>query len=207
MNDDFIRSLQADWQSQANDADKVLRRLHRNRWTPHIVLAAEILACAVAFLVGLWFAWVAVNHEQHRLLYALSAGVMLLVAPALCIAGVMARRPSLAWDIETPESLLKVGIRRAESSLRAIRIGRWHVAIIAAFVLTLWAAEALGFIHAIDFLIFYSTFCLAASAGSWAWLGWREKRVRSERAACVRLLAALQVDNGSDTGEPHQKVQ
>jgi hypothetical protein len=199
MNDDFLRGLQADWQSQDNDADKVLRRLHRNRWTPHIVLGGEILVCALAFLVGLWFAWIAMHDEQHKLLFALSAAVMLLTAPALCVAGVMARRPSLAWDVETPESLLKVGMRRAESSLRAIRIGRWHVAIIAAFVTALWIAEALGFIDAIDFLLLYTSVCLVASVASWFWMRWRENRVRSEHAACIRLLAALQVDNRIDS--------
>jgi hypothetical protein len=195
MSDDFIRSLQADWQTQGNGADKVLQRLQRNRWTPHIVLGAEILVCALAFLAGLWFAWVAMHDEQHRLLFALSAAVMLLAAPALCVAGVMARRASLAWDVETPESLLNVGIRRAESSLRAIRIGRWHVAIIAAFVVTLWMAQALGLIHAIDFLMLYTTVCVGVCAASWFWMRRREKSVRSEQAACIRLLAALQVDS------------
>lgn len=198
MNDEFILRLQADWRSQDNDVDKVLRRLRRNRWTPHLVLGAEILVCALAFLAGLWFAWVALYDEQHRLLYVLSAAAMLVAAPALCIAGVIARRPGLAWDVETPDSLLKVGMRRAESSLRAIRIGRWHVAIILAFVLTLWAAEALRLIRAIDFLIMYTTVCLAVSVVSWLWMNWRENRVRSERGACIRLLAALQDDEGRD---------
>jgi hypothetical protein len=198
MSDDFIHGLQADWQSQHHDAAKVLRRLQRNRWTPHIVLGAEILVCAVALLVGLWFAWVAAHNEQHKLLYALSAGVLLLIAPALGVAAVMARRPSLAWASETPDALLRVGMRRAESSLRAMRIGRWHIAIIAFFVIMLWACEALGFINAIDFLIFYTMVCLVVSAASWLWMNWREARVRSEYAACVRLLKMLQVDNGSD---------
>jgi hypothetical protein len=195
MNDEFIRGLQADWQSQAHGSGKVLQGLRRNRWTPHIVLGAEILVCALAFMVGLWFAWVAMHDERHALLFALSAAIMLLAAPALCVAAVVARRPSLAWDVETPESLLNVAIRRAESSLRAIRIGRWHVGVIAIFVITLWVAEALGFIHAIDFLILYTTVCAAMSVASWLWMRWRETRVRSEHAACVRLLAALQIDH------------
>jgi len=194
MSDDFIRSLQSDWQSQAIDASRVLRRLQRHRWVPHIVLGAEILVCALAFLAGLWFAWVAAHHEQHKLLFALSAVAMLLTAPALCVASVMARSPSLAWSDETPESLLGVGISRAESSLRAIRIGRWHIAIIASFVALLWAVEAVGFIRAIDFLIFYTAICLAVSTVSWLWMIRRETRVRSELAACTRLLAALRVD-------------
>lgn len=194
MNDNFIRSLQGDWQSQDHDAARVLRRLRRNRWTPHIVLGLEILGCAFALLVGIWFAWVAAHTQEHKLLFALSAGVMLMAAPGLCIASVMARRHSLAWDAETPESLLRIGVRRAEASLQAIRIGRWHIAIIAIFVMTLWVVEALGFIHAIRFLIFYTTVCLAVSAATWLWMLWREKRARGEHAACVRLLATLQVD-------------
>ena len=194
MNDDFIRSLKSDWQSQEIDAGKVLRRLRRNRWVPHLVLGAEVLVLALSFLVGLWFAWVAAHQEQHKLLFALSAGAMLLTAPALCVASVMARSRSLAWDVETPESLLGVCMRRAESSLRAIRIGRWHIAIIAVFVMMLWILEAFGFIDAIDFLTIYTAVCLALSVVSWLWMVWRERRVRSEHAACARLLEALQVN-------------
>jgi hypothetical protein len=197
MNDDFLDRLQADWRSQHTDVDQVLRRLRRNRWTPHIVLGAEILGCALTFLVGLWFAWIAVHDEQHRMLFTISAAALLLAVPLLCVASVMARRDSLAWDVESPESVLNVSLRRAESSLRAIRIGRWHVAILAAFVVTLWAAEALGFIDAIDFLILYTTVCAFVSVVSWVWMNRREGRVRREQAACNRLLAALRVDQGS----------
>ncbi len=194
MNDNFIRSLQSDWQSQDHDAARVLRRLRRTRWMPHIVLGSEIAGCAVALFVGIWFAWVAAHTEEHKLLFALSAGVMLIATPALCAATVIARRHSLAWDAETPETLLRVGMRRAESSLSAIRIGRWHIAIIALFVTTLWVLEAIGLIHAFGFLIFYTAVCLILSTVAWLWMTWREKRLRLERAVLVRLLAALQVD-------------
>ncbi len=85
-------------------------------------------------------------------------------------------------------------MRRAESSLRAIRIGRWHIAIIAGFVITLWVVQALGFINAIEFLIFYTTICLVVSVATWPWMMWRERRVRGDYAACAHLLATLQVD-------------
>lgn len=194
MSDNFIRSLKSDWQSQDFDSDRVLRRLRRNRWVPHVVLGAEILICTVTFLVGLWFAWAAAQGGQHALLYALSSGVLLLTAPALCVASVMARSPSLAWHVETPESLLNVAMRRAESSLRVIRIGRWHVAIVAVFAGSLWALTALGLIQANDFLIFYTTICVAVCLASWFWMAWREKRARRELAACAHLLSTLQVD-------------
>jgi hypothetical protein len=169
--------------------------LRRTRWMPHIVLGSEIVGCAFALLVGIWFAWVAAHTEEHELLYALSAGVMLIAAPGLCVATVIVRRHSLAWDAETPESLLHTGIRRTESSLSAIRIGRWHIAIIALFVTVLWILEAAGLIHAVGFLIFYTAVCVAASAVAWLWMTWREKRLRGEHAALVRLLAALKVDD------------
>jgi hypothetical protein len=194
MNDNFIRGLQGDWQSQDHDAARVLSRLRRTRWMPHIVLGAEIVGCAVALLVGIWFAWVAAHTEEHKLLFALSAGVMLLAAPGLCVASVLARRHSLAWDAETPETLIQVGLRRTQSSLSAIRIGRWHIAIIAFFVTTLWVLEAIGLIHAVDFLIFYTAVCVVVSALAWLWMMWREKQLRAEHAVLVRLLTALQVD-------------
>lgn len=194
MNDNFIRSLQDDWQSRDRDVSDVLRRLHRTRWVPHVVLGTEIVGCAFALLVGIWFAWVAAHTQEHALLFTLSAAIMLLAAPALCIASVVVRRQSLAWDAETPESVLNVGIRRVESSLAAIRIGRWHIAIISIFVLTLWVLEAIGLLNAVQFLIFYTSVCMVVSIGAWVWMAWREKRLRSERAALARLLASLDVD-------------
>jgi hypothetical protein len=194
MSDPFLRALQGDWQSQDHGAAEVLTRLRRNRWTPHIVLAAELLACAGALLVGLWFAWVALHGAQLKLLYALSAGVLLLSAPGLALAGIKARRASLAWADETPESLLKVGMRRAESTLRAIRVGRWHLAIIAVFVAALWVVESVGLLHAFEFLAVYTATCFLVSGVSWFWMMRAEGRARREYEACVRLLAAIQID-------------
>jgi uncharacterized membrane protein YedE/YeeE len=200
MSDEFIRSLQGDWQSQDHGADSVLRRLRRNRWTPHILLGAELAVFVLALAVGVWFAWQALRDSPQQLLFALSAGMILLTAPTLCVAGLRARRASLAWAAETPESLLKVGMRRAESSLRAIRVGRWHVAITGVFLAILWVCEALGVLHAMDFLVFYTVICVLVSAVAWLWMNRADRRARSERAACARLLEALQASLGSDAG-------
>jgi hypothetical protein len=194
MSDDFIRSLQDDWRAQDHDADRILRDLRRARWLPHVVILAEILLCIFAFGTGLWFAWVALHTEEHQLLFSLSAAVLLLSAPALCVAGVIARRPGLAWEAETPESLLRVGVRRAESSLRAIRIGRWSAAILGAFLTTLWALELLGLLRAIEFLVPYTAICSLVAVVSLLWMSWRARRARRERDACLRLLSILQVD-------------
>jgi len=47
------------------------------------------------------------------------------------------------------------------------------------------------------------TICLVVSLATWLWMVWREGRIRSERAACVRLLEVLHVDNGNDSASPH----
>lgn len=194
MNDDYIRDLRGDWQSQDNDVTHALQRLRRNRWTPHLALALEMLACALALAAGSWFAWVAAHNEEHRVLYALSAAVVLITAPAVGVASMVARRRSFGWDAESPESLLRVGVRRVDSSLRAIRVGHWHVAIVAVFVAVLWIAQALGFIRAIKFLVFYTGVCLVVCTANWIWMRRREKQLRSEQAAYLSLLAKLQVD-------------
>jgi hypothetical protein len=193
MSDDLIRSLQREWQAQEYAAGEVLRRLRRARWTPHLVLALEVLGCCLALGVGVWFAWVAAHQAEHKLLFTLSAAVLLIAAPALGIATAFARRPSLAWDDETPESILRIGIRRADASLKALRVGRWQVAIIAGFVALLWVLQWLKFIDALGFLYFYSSVCLAVSLGSWIWMARRTRNVRAERDACVRLLDALRI--------------
>ena len=191
MTDELIRSLQRDWQSQEYDASDVIRRLRRRRWTPHLVFALEVLGCCLALVVGAWFAWVAAHQSEHKLLMALSAAVLLITVPLLGVATVLARRPSLAWDDETPESILRIGIRRADASLRAMRLGRCNIAVVAGFVVLLGALQLLKLIDAMEFLVFYSSVCLAVSLGSLIWMAWRIRAVRAERDACVRLLATL----------------
>jgi hypothetical protein len=193
MSDDLIRSLQREWQAQDYDAGAVLRRLQRARWTPHLVLALEVLGCCLALGVGVWFAWVATHQPEHKLLFALSAAVLLIAVPLLGIATTLVRRPSLAWDDETSESILRIGIRRADASLKAMRVGRWHVAVVASFVALLWALQWLKLIDALEFLIFYSSVCLIVSLVSWIWMVWRIRNIRAERDACVRLLDALRI--------------
>jgi hypothetical protein len=191
MTDELIRSLQRDWQSQEYDASDVIRRLRRRRWTPHLVFALEALGCCLALGVGAWFAWVAAHQSEHKLLMSLSAAVLLITVPLLGVATALARRPSLAWDDETPESILRIGIQRADASLRVMRVGRWNIAVVAGFVVLLGALQLLKLIDALEFLVFYSSVCLVVSLGSWIWMAWRIRVVRAERDACIRLLATL----------------
>src|ERR1700681_4787313 len=66
----------------------------------------------------------------------------------ISVKAIVARRASLRREDETPASVLRTGVRRADASIRAIRIARWHIAIILLVVATLWITEATGLIQA-----------------------------------------------------------
>ena len=192
MSDELVSRLRREWQSQPHDSEQVLRRLRSQRWRPHLTLGLEILGCVIAMGVGVWFAWVAAHQVEHQLLFGVSAAILLITAPVLAVATVLARRPALAWHDETPASVLRIGRRRAVSSLLAMRVGRWHIGVIVVFVATLWILQWLGLIDANGFLVLYSSVCLVVSLGSWVWMQWRTKAVIAEREACVSLLAMLE---------------
>lgn len=194
MNDEFLDQLRTEWRSQPDVMSATLAGLKKARWAPQVGLGLEMVAYAIALATGVWFAWVAMQSEQHRVIFGLSACVLLVAAPALSIAAIMARRSGLAWDAETPESLLRTGVRRADASLRAITLGWLHIGISGVFFVALWIAELLGFMHERGFLVFYTAFCAAASVVAALWLLWRARRLRRERSACLRLLAELQVE-------------
>jgi len=189
MTDEFLEELQSSWRDQDVAFAEVHARLRRQRWRPHLALGFELLGTALAMGVGIWFALVAVR--QSSLLLAMSAGVLLIAAPALAAATWLARKDSLRWEEETPESVLVSGLRRADASLGVIRLGRVHLALIGAFVLVLWASEWGGLISARDFLVFYTLVCTAAAAFYLPWFAWRQMRVNRERAECQRLLNDL----------------
>lgn len=191
MIDDDIRQLQRDWQSQEYEVSHVVRRLRRARWTPHLVFAIELIGGCFAVGIGIWFAVMAAQQAEHKLLLGLSAAVMLIAVPLLGIATAFARRPSLAWDGETPESVLRIGIQRAEATLRTLQLWRWHIAVVAGFVALLATLQFLEIIDAFEFVVLYASICLVVSLGSWAWLRRRTRTVRAERDACVRLLNSL----------------
>jgi hypothetical protein len=100
---------------------------------------------------------------------------------------VRARQGSLKWEDETPESVLQVGLRRADASLRANRIGRWNVLVLAALVvvfLAMWALSGVPTsIIAINTIIYAGLL-----AAAWLWLDVRRAHVRGELETCLKLL-------------------
>jgi hypothetical protein len=202
MSDEFIRGLRDTWQSQDHDAAQVLQRLRRKRWEPHLALASALLGCGAAMLAGVWFAWVAAHPGPQRLLFALSAAMLLITVPATCLATVTALRQTFAWH-DQPRMLLSLGIRRAESTLQSLRIVRWHIEAIGAFVAVLWACQGLGLLHALGFLMFYTAACAVVCSVAWLVTMWYAPRARAVRQACIRLLAAMEdqePDEGAGSG-------
>lgn len=198
MTDDFIFELRADWRKQETELAGMLRRLRRHRWTPHLSLAAEAACAAGGLVAGLWFAWMAV--QTGRLLFALAAGMMLVTMPGAMAASVLIRRGSLRWEDETPESVLRTALRRAEATLMAARAGYASIAALAAFVALLWIVQGLGLIRAAGFLVFYTSLCALASLAGWLGASWSRRRARRERDVCLRLLKdyAPEVANADD---------
>jgi hypothetical protein len=214
--DDFIRRLQSHWRAQEAGAGAArLAKLRRGRWTPRMLVWLEALQGVVGVAFGVAFTWLAATGDQlaiwlapiyeargvsaetaasHLRLarYMLGgAGVVLLLsAPVLAWMAVQARRPSLRWEDETPESVLHAGLRRVDASLRANRVGRWHVWVLVAFVAALWALPVLG-IASVPGMAIMTALYLGFIAPLWIWLDLRRERLRREMEACLRLLDEL----------------
>jgi hypothetical protein len=197
MNDEFLNDLRQTWQSQEHDASQVLQRLRRKRWAPHWAIAAQLLGCVFAIYVGVWFLRKAAYvPEPQKLLFVLSAAMMLITVPVLCAISVRARRSAFEWHGETPEALLVIGVRRAETSLQGLRLLRWHLGAIVAFLIVLWVCQVSGLIQASRFLAFYTAICMLACVSGWVWMKWRVRRLCSERDACAGLLTQIRGADG-----------
>ncbi len=190
MTDPFLQNLKGDWQNQEADIAGLARRLRRARYVPHLLLAVEILGGLVGLAGGLLILVAAIRSGEA--LFYLAAPVLLIGTPLLAIAALRARRGSLRWEDETAESVLRTALARAESSRRAIQVGRWGVYTLAGFVAALWAALALGIVGHVEFVVRYSAVCAAWVAIAWAWLEFRTRRVRREMAACRAALAEFE---------------
>ncbi len=205
MTDDFIRELQADWLAQPVDKTLIVGRLKRGRWTPRVLFWLELLQGVAGLAGGVLFVWLAMDADVLALLFdgsirarpeslltlrsvfAVSGVVLLTTTPPLVWGALQARRGSLKWEDETPEGVLRVGVRRAVASLQANRVGRWHVWVLAAFVALLWGLVIVGFAPA--YLVAFMTVTYAIIiAPLWLWLDLRRERVRRELETCLQLL-------------------
>jgi len=189
MSDSFFDQLRADWTAQNTDVASALARIRRQRWRPWLALVREICGYAVALLAGAFFVLLALQSEDQRPLYVLSAGALLVLPPSFAVVQLLIRRRALTWADETPEALLRVGLRRAEVTLRLNRMNSRGIAALCAFVLVLWAAKWAGMFEAHDFfLIVYTSACVVASLCVWHWSRTAAKCARRDRDIYAQLL-------------------
>jgi hypothetical protein len=196
MTDDFLREARAGW--LAIDADRphdIEARMKRTRLAPLLFVIAEIAGASIAILIGVWFAVIAV--ETGRLVFVLSAVVLLSTIPAFTFAIVMARRGTLRWEDETPEGVLRHGLRRARASLAAVRFGWWGIGVVALFVAILWTTQLGGWLDEMGFLLFYTATSLVTVGVYALWLRWRRPRLEAERAECERLLIEMRAEEST----------
>ncbi|MFO1186271.1 MAG: hypothetical protein U1E87_01710 [Alphaproteobacteria bacterium] len=201
MTDPFLQDLQQDWRRQDANVGEISRRLRRARFVPHLLIGLEILGGLVGFATGvlLLFRWI----ETGETLFLFATPVLLFGLPAIAIAAWRARRGSLRWEDETPESVLRTALARGEASLRAIQVGRLSVYTLAGFAVALWIAMGFGIIAHLTFVLWYSALCFLAATLTWGWLEFRTRRVRRQVAACRGALAQFEVKpSGPGQGPP-----
>lgn len=199
MKDEFLGQAREAWVAQDAEFERVTLKMRRARWTPHAMLFAELVGACVGMAGGLWFAFVALSTRS--VLFAVSAVTLIALPPLFAWLSFKLRRKGLAWEDTTPEAVLQTGVRRAEASLGAICLGWWSIGAMALFVAVLWVLRAVGFVSAVDFLVFYTALCALACAGMAIWLTWRTKQVREEHAAGLRLLREYERALDLATGE------
>jgi hypothetical protein len=196
MNDDFLRDLGAAWRDGGGDAPApVRRRVLRDLWLARAVLAAEMTAAVGGIAGGLWIA--VIGLYRHSPLFLLSAAVLLLSLPPLAILSWLARRDSLRWEDMTPEGVVDYALRRLDRSARLVRLTRWHLYVLTAFLAGIAVLVATGLAALDRFVLAYSALVAAIIVVGLARLRRRSRRIAAERAQCERLRAEL-----AEAGQP-----
>lgn len=163
------------------------------RWRRKIVQLGWDLAlgCAIAAMVaGVWFGFLAWKLASP--MFAMLAVVLVLAAPALAVALVVARPDRPGEESEPPESIVVDSIQRADAALRIVRLGRAHVGVVSSYVLLLWICEVGGMISAGRFLIFFTFACTVTAAAFLPWLARRELQLHEDRADFQRVRGELE---------------
>ena len=198
MSDDFLKEHQAAWRAQPDEFQAVRDKLKRERWAPHRALAIQVVSAAVGIAFGVSFGAAAL--ATGSVLYALAAVVMAVGLPGAMAIAALLRRDGFAWDDETPESLLRTGVRRADASLKAVRFAWSAPGLFAAFVIALWIGVGLGYIEQAWFAVMYTGITVFVLALTWPKIILELRRLKRERATYARLLAEYEAES-SDDGE------
>jgi hypothetical protein len=164
--------------------------VRRGRSFTAAVLVAEAGLALAGVAFGIGFAVLAV--QSGDISFALAALALLAGCPAFAAAIFAARNTGLAFDSETPEGLLRAGLRQAEASLRAIRLTRAQFPYLAGFVALLWIVQAAGLIDRPSFLAAYTLAAFVVGVVLWLWLNWRQSKIECARSAYLAALAQFE---------------
>jgi hypothetical protein len=148
------------------------------------------LACAcVAWLAAAWL----VLTAWRRLSIDLA-----LVAVALFVAGIVVGTSVLLMRAAAPSVAAEPDIavvfdhlRRAEHSLRALRLGRGLMGLICSAVVLFWVVEGFQMVDMMALLIPSTILCFTTAALYLPWLASRELAVREQHAAAQKRLKDL----------------
>ncbi len=198
MGDDFLHEAGLVWRAEPADIARMRLQLRGKRWAMHRALTVQLIGGCVAFLFGVFFFAMAVKTNQW--LFTLSAIALLVGMPLSMSANLRAHRAGQRWEDETPEGVVLTTLARAETSLTTVRIGRWGVFAIGAFVALLWLGQATGTVKAAGFLALYTATAGIICVPYLLYLRRRERRAGQERAACRLLLDELRAGAGAKTG-------
>jgi len=153
------------------------------------------LACAIAGIVaGVWCAFL--SWKISSPMVGMLAVLLVLAAPALTVALIVARPDDPAGAGEPPESVLVDRIHRTESALRIVGLGRAHVGVIASYVVVMWICEFAGMVSLKGLLIFLTLACAVTAVAYLPWLASRERRLYEERAEFQLRLGEIEAARG-----------
>ena len=116
----------------------------------------------------------------------LVATAMVLAAPAIAVASILAyfdrseRRDGMSTPFES--------LQRTHFALRAIRLLRAHVCVLAATAGLLWVCQLGWLIDARNFVVGYSVLVAAGIAGYLPWTTRRERHLLARSEEYRRLL-------------------
>ena len=139
---------------------------------------------------GIWLGYYAWQVASQP--YAMLAVVLLLSAPMLAAAVILARPDPPAETGVSCAGAFVVSIQRVDSSLRVVRFCRAHLGVAGSFVFVLWFCQLGGYYRLMEFLVFYSLACAAAAAAFLPWLASCERRLYDERSDFWQRLGEIE---------------
>ena len=141
-------------------------------------------------LAGLWLAFLAWKIASPTI--GMFAVVLVLAAPAIAVAVVVARPERAREEGELPESTLIESINRTNAALRIAGLGRAHVGVAASYGVVMWICEAAGYVRIKEVLVLFTVVCILTAVAYLPWLASRERRLYEARAEYRRRLGEIE---------------